>query len=131
MTTNVKKYIGFSYLDDHNIATAIVELDMDRIEEMRKQAKKCFEEYDMVLVEFDAPNPQEISHQDYMDYVEKIEELDHSGESYEYEGPELEKLDEWRLVFGRIQFHKGDSQFIYTAKPKNWWDVTFRMSSIN
>ena len=120
--------MGFKYLDDHNIATAIVELDMDIIEEMRKQARKCFEEYDMMLIEFDAPDPQEISHEDYMRYVEKIGEPDESGESYEYEGPELEKLDEWRLECGRIRFYKGDSQFVYTAKPRNWWDVTFSMN---
>ena len=101
---------------------------MDRIEEMRKQAKKCFEEYDMVQVEFNAPDPQEISHQDYMDYVEKIEEDDVSDESYEYKGPELEQLDEWRLECGRIRFYRGDSQLTYTAKPRHWWDVTFSMN---
>ncbi len=128
MTTNLKKYIGYKYLDDYNIATAIVELDMDKIEEMRKTTRKLQEKYGMVLIEFDAPDPQEISHEDYMRYVEKIGEPDHSEESYEYEGPELEELDEWRLECGRIRFYKGDSHFVYTAKPRNWWDVTFSMN---
>ena len=109
-------FVGQSWIDDYNKFYICIELDMEKIKQEKEQYQVLFENnpnISSIETPSWASEPTEISAEDF----EKLE-IEDIDTLIEYEGPELEKHDEWRPRYATLEYRK-EGYVVYRVGPRD------------
>jgi len=129
MDKDWKKFVGHAWLDEHNDAYFVVELDVADLKEKMSRFSAIMEkEKDILEIESLASDPTEISQESAEKALGLVGDQWETGVLVEYEGEDLEELeygdmDKHYLRYGRVRFSGWLNRLNaieYICLPKHW-----------
>ena len=129
MDKDWKKFVGHAWLDEHNDAYFVVELNVADLKEKMSRFSAIMEkEGDILEIESLASDPTEISQESAEEALGLVGDEWETGKLVEYEGEDLEGIEdgegvEHYLRYGRVRFSGWLNRLNaieYICSPKHW-----------
>ena len=129
MDEDVRKFVGHAWLDEHNDAYFVVELNVAELKEKQSRFSTIMEkEGDIMEIESLASDPTEISQESAEKALGLVGDQWETGVLVEYEGEDLEDLEYGEgvyhdLRYGKVRFSGWLNKLNaieYICHPKHW-----------